>query len=122
MPYVPYADNVPIGLALVETVVDNTRENLMALRDNVVIGTMPGWAYSKTNGSGTDEQPQYTFMKKGSEWLRGTFTWGTTGGEDGNVVSVLWQYSNNAGVDYQTVGTQTFTYSVDGVATAVGWS
>ena len=101
---------------------DYTRENLMAMRDAVAMGAMENWNYSKTDGTGTAEQPQYVFYKNGTNWIRGTLTWGTSGGADGNVTVALWEYSSTSGSSYDTIGTQTMAYDTSGNLETITWS
>lgn len=100
----------------------STRLNVQAMRDAVLSGALYGWNYSITAGTGDAEQPQYVFYKNGTKWLRHTMTYGTTGGEDGNVTVMLVEYSSNSGSAYDTVGTLTYTFDADGNCTAANWS
>ena len=123
MPYVPFDDTVPD--AATESVAQmgtSTRENLAAMRDAVALGAMPGWNYSKSNGSGTAEQPQYVLMTQGAEIVRQTLTWGTTGAEAGNVTQILAEYSSTSGASYDAIGTLTVAYDASGNVTTTTWS
>lgn len=122
MAYLPFENDVPVSSDNGNVVIDDIRKNLMALRDAVQIGGVAGWNYSKTDGTGTATQPQYVFYKNGTDWIRQTLTWGTTGGADGNVTVVLVEYSSNSGVAYDTVGTETIAYDVDANVTSTTWS
>lgn len=96
------------------------RTNQAAIRDAVMMGTMPGFNYSQTGG--TAEQPATIFYKKGAEWLRGALTWGTAGGEAGNVTVTVYSYSSNSGGAWDTIGTETNAYDANGNCTTTTWS
>lgn len=96
------------------------RNNQAAMRDAIVTGSMPGFNYSVSGG--TPEQPAIIYYKKGADWVRITLTWGTTGGADGNVTVAVLASSANSGGVYDTIGTQTMTYDLNGNVTATNWS
>jgi len=98
----------------------DVRTNLAALRDMVATGFAPGWNYSVSGG--TAEQPAILYLKRGTEWLRQTLTWGATGGADGNVTVVAVAYSANSGGAWDTVGTCTIAYDTAGNVTSTTWS
>lgn len=87
---------------------NNARTNLTALRDAIVMGQMQGFLFSKTDGTGTAEQPQYFLFTKGATIVRGTVTWETTGAKAGNIAQIVWELDTGAG--YDAICTQTFTY------------
>lgn len=122
MAYTPFADNKPVASDNGLQVIDDARINLMAMRDAVSMGAMPGWAYSKTDGAGSAEQPQYIMWSKGTERLRATLTWGTTGGADGNVTASVWQYSSNSGSSWDIIGTESITYDASGNVVSSSWT
>ena len=108
---------------------DNTRTNMLALRDAVVGGTFPGWDLTVTAGTGTAEQPQYYTYDKGTERVRSTLTWGTTPGTGayGNVISVVYEYSSD-GTNYDVMGDTgyplgklTISYDSDANVTGTAW-
>lgn len=99
---------------------DNTRLNLKAVRDAVIAGTFFGWNFAKSGG--TAEEPGTITYTKGTEIVRGVLTWGTTGGADGNVSQAVYSYSANSGTSYDTIGTVTMAYDVDGNVTSTTWS
>lgn len=99
----------------------STRANLAALRDACVLGGgFPGWAMAASGG--TAEQPATLTYSRGTERVRATLTWGTTGGEAGNVTQAVYAYSANSGTDYGTIGTKTITYDGSGNVTATAWA
>ena len=122
MAYTDFEENKPVASDTGLVVVDNIRNNLMAMRDAVVAGTMYGWDFSKIDGTGTADQPQYMLYTKGVEIIRLTFTWGTTGGADGNPTQIVYEYSANSGTDYDAIGTLSFTYDTDSNLITQVWS
>lgn len=79
-------------------------------------------AWALTPSGGTAEQPDVVTYAKGVERVRGTLTWGTTGGADGNVETAAYEYSNNSGSTYSTIGTKNLTYDAAGNVTLTTWS
>ena len=122
MAYKSFSDNTPTVGGNGLKVVSDIRENLMAMRDAVVMGAMPGWDYSRTPGRVDAENADEMFYKKGSNWIRATLTWGYSGGAEGNLVSAVWESSADAGENYETIGTETFTYDVSGDLDTSSWS
>lgn len=120
MPYVAFDKSKPDGTANGTNTLTQIRENLAALRDAVVAGFMKGWNYSVSGG--TAEQPQYVFFKNGTDWIRQTLTWGTSGGADGNVTVVVTEFSSNSGSAYDSIGTLTIAYDASGNVTTTTWS
>lgn len=96
------------------------RDNLMALRDMVINGTFVGFNMSVSGG--TAEQPAIIYRKKSTEWLKAAITWGTVGGEAGNPTVIVYSYSANSGVAYDTIGTVTIAYDASGNVTTTTWS
>jgi hypothetical protein len=117
--YVSFQDSKPVASDAGVDVVDDMRTNMMALRDAVVAGVMEGWNYAPSGG--TAEQPATFNYTKGSERVRGSVTWGTTGGEAGNPTAIVWQYTANLST-YDTIGTQTIAYDSSGNVTSITWS
>lgn len=122
MTYTAFENDKPVSSDNGNDTIDDARNNLMALRDAVIMGAFGGWNYSKTDGTGSAEQPQYIFYKNGTDWIRATLTWGTSGGEDGNVTVAVWEYSSNSGSAYDAIGTETISYDVAGNVTSTAWS
>lgn len=127
---VPQTDWTNIGLLDPAAALDDA--NLLAVRQGanarkVTLGELtdhlaaagmlfPGWNYSWSGG--TADQPTVSYMTKGTQIIRATNAWSVGGDLD----SAVWAQSLNAGVDYQALGTQTFTYDVDGNLTSITWS
>ncbi len=121
MAYDAFNPNQPTsqGTSLADTL-NNSRKNQRAIVDMVMAGSVPGWAYSQTGG--TAEQPAVCYYKNGDDWYRETLTWGTSGGEAGNVVQRVVDRSRDAGETWETIGAETATYDVNGNCTATDWT
>ena len=123
MAYVDFQDSKPIAADTISGIVDDTRQNLMALRDAVIIGQVAGWDYAPSGG--TAEQPAEFRYTSGNERLKGVLTWGTSGGADGNVTAVVWYYTANHTanpVTWETISTKTMTYDSDSNLLSAIWS
>ena len=107
MAYLPFVDNKPIVTDAGQDVVDDTRENLEALRDAVIMGTMPDWKMDVTIGTGTASEPQFIAWRNGNGSgdleVRAEITWGTSGGPDGNPVTIDYDFTGD-----RTQGTPTY--------------
>lgn len=124
MAYTPFEPDTPVIADDGDVVINNTRENLMALRDAVVTGALVGWAMAATGG--TAEEPaqiQYTRTAP-AEWLRLAITWGTSGGADGSPTSIVYSYSGISEADLvnNVIGTWGGTYDASGNLTAEAWT
>lgn len=97
----------------------SVRTNLAAVRDIALTGAAPGWDYSWSGG--TADQPTHMIWAKGTERVRVTCTWGTTGGETWNLILAVFEYSSD-GIDFDTIGTETLTYDADSNLTSTIWS
>ena len=98
----------------------SVRANLAAIRDIAALGAAPGWNYSWSGG--TAEKPSIMLWSKGTERLRATCTWGTTGGAADNLTVAVFAYSANSGTTYDTIGTQTIAYDTAANVTSTTWS
>ena len=96
------------------------REHITRLRMSLASGTLAGFAFAATGG--TPEQPAVITHSRGVERLRETVTWGTAAGAAGNPESILYEYSEDSGSNWLTVGTITYTYDASGNVTAAAWS
>ena len=97
------------------------RDNMKAIRDAAIMGGgFYGWNLAVAGG--TAEQPATLTYAKGTERVRTSLTWGTAGGEAGNVTVALYEYSSNSGGAYSTIGTKTITYDPSANVTATTWS
>lgn len=123
MAYVQFEDGVPTASGTINELCTDTRNNLEAMRDAVVMGTASGWNYSKSGG--TAEEPGEVRYSNGTQRIRGTLTWGTSGGADGNVTVAVWAYTadHTAGSPvYDTIGTETVSYDADSTPVSTVWS
>jgi hypothetical protein len=91
------------------------RTNLSALRDALIFEDFYGFNYSWSGG--TAEEPTCQFYKDGNDWLRLTIIW-----SGGNPASILYELSTDGGVNYETIGTQTFTWDAEGNLSSTAWS
>lgn len=73
-------------------------------------------------GTNTVGQPETLLYTKGTERVRAALTWGTTGGEAGNVTVAIYSYSSDSGLTYSTIGTKTVTYDGSGNVVSTTWS
>jgi hypothetical protein len=129
MAYVPFVDSKPVASDNGNDVIDDVRENLLAMRDAVVAGAFVGWDMTVTAGTGTTEQPQYIYLHRNgasTERIRVEYTWGTTGGADGNPTVMVFSYTADddplGSAVWSTMGTLTMTYNSDGTVASGAWS
>ena len=122
MAYIPHDPATPVGTQTGPVALTSVRTNLNALRDAIIIGGggFAGFNYSVSGG--TADEPAIIYFKKSAEWIKAALTWGTTGGEDGNVTVAVYSYSSNSGGAYDTIGTETIAYDANGNITATTWS
>ena len=112
MAYVPLNPLTPEPAQDGTEVLQSTRDNMKALRDADFIGGDSGWTYSQTGG--TASEPTTQLWSKGTERIRITATFGTTGGENGNLTAATLAYSSNSGSTYDTIEARTLSYDGDG--------
>jgi hypothetical protein len=121
MTYTAFVATSPDGATQTGTqALQAIRDNQAALRDAIVTGALKGWNFSKSGG--TDEQPTTILYKNSTNWLKIVLTWGTTGGEAGNVTVAVYSFSSTSGAAYDTIGTKTITWDANGLVTATTWS
>jgi len=118
--YVQFDQAQPDGTQSGALTLERIRENQAAIRDMVLSGMAPGWGFA--TGGGTPDQPATVTYSKGVERLRLSFTWGVSGGSDGNVTQVIVDYSSNSGSLYSAMGTFVLTYNSDGSVNSGVWS
>lgn len=99
----------------------SARDNLKALRDACVIGG-GFYGFNLAVSGGSAEQPALLTYSKGTERVKAALTWGTSGGEAGNVTQAVYSYSSDSGGSYATIGTKTVTYDANANVTATTWS
>lgn len=118
MAYTPFENGKPSSADNGDDVVADVEKNLAALRDAVAIGSMPGWNYSKLNGSGSAEKPQYVYFSNGTNKIRGTLTWT---GDD--VTKMVWEFSTDSGSTYPDImGTLNIVYDGNDNVVSEEWS
>jgi hypothetical protein len=79
-----------------------------------------GW--EMTPAGGTAEQPAVLTYTNGALRIKAVLTWGTSGGEDGNVTRAVYSWSQDSGTTYTALGTETITYDSDSNVVSVTWS
>lgn len=137
MAYTDYDDAQPVSSgASLGTIMTNVRNNLRAMRDAIVgiSGGFIGWdwdSYDSNNATPpvlTPDQPAYIIWSKGTLRVKAVLTWGTVGGEAGQVTRIVYSYSADSGSNYDVIkggstnGYYDFTYNTDGVPTSGAWS
>lgn len=125
MVYVDFVSDKPVIADDGDVVINNTRQNLMALRDAVVCGVLNGWNMTQSVGAGSTDEPDEILYSNDTngEALKLDITWGTTGGEDGNPTVIVYSYStDDFAASDEPMGTLTMTYNSNGTMTASTWS
>lgn len=112
-----FVDGVPVTSDKSLKVISDTRNNLLALVHVATMGSIQGWEYSKDDGTGTADEPQYLYYKKSARWIQGEMTWA-----NGTITQIVWRYSVNSGGAYDTIGTESVTYDTDGNVETVTWA
>jgi hypothetical protein len=120
MAYTQFVNTTPVSTQSGPNAITSTRENLLAMRDMVLLGTAPGWAMAATGG--TAEQPTTITYSKNTERVKCALTWGSSGGSSGNVTISVCSYSSNSGSTWDTIGTLSITYDSNGYVTSTSWS
>ena len=88
-----------------EAVAASPLANIAALED-----------WDETPSGGTADEPALLTYTKDGVTVEAALTWGTTGGEDGNITEIVY---TSAGA---TSRTRTIAYDVDGNVTSITWS
>ncbi|MCG8004705.1 MAG: hypothetical protein JAY88_14795 [Candidatus Thiodiazotropha lotti] len=134
MAYVPFDQTTPNSSQNGIDVPLSTKQNLAAVRDGIIAnGFFPGWNAEMQDSDGspttTPEQPDQVVYSKGTERIKLSLTWGTAGGEDGNVIAILAEYSSDEGSLYEPMGdtgyplgTMTLSYDSNGNYLSHTWS
>lgn len=121
MAYTPFDPSKPDGTDDGPTVITDINKQLLAMRDAVVMGGgFFGW--NLTVSGGTAAQPTTLTYANSTERVKAVLTWGTVGGEAGNVTQAVYSYSSNSGGAYDTIATKTITYDANGYVTDTSWS
>lgn len=120
MAYVSFVNTTPNpATQAVGACFNSTRQNLVAMRDAVVVSAMAGWDLTT---SGTPSQPDTVYFAEGTETLKIALTWATGGGAAGNVSQAIYSYRATATAAYDTIGTMAVTYATDGSVISTTWS
>lgn len=99
----------------------SVRNNLNAIRDAAVMsGSFFGFNFAASGG--TADQPALLTYSKGTERVKSALTWGTVGGEAGNVTVAVYSYSANSGTTYDAIGTKTVSYDANANAVSTAWT
>jgi hypothetical protein len=115
---------------------DAALANQLAMRDAIIGGNgiFPGWgmaAYDASNNTppaSAADEPAYLVWSKGTERLKATITWGTSGATDGLVSRMVFSYSAVSGTSYDVVkggttnGYCDMTYDASSNLTSLAWS
>lgn len=127
MAYTPYDPTKPDAAAQTLTQMGTSqRNNFNSVRDACILGG-GFFGFNLAVSGGTAAQPAQLLYSKGTERVRALLTWGTVGGEAGNVTVAVYAYSANSGVDYTVtpngaIGTKTVTYDASGNVLSTLWS
>lgn len=103
MAYTPFVTTTPAISQTRQQIVDSSRNNLLALRDAIIIGRVGGATLSVSGG--TAEEPNIRLWSSGTDRWRATYTY-----SGGYVTQIVWEYSSNSGSSYDTICTETVTY------------
>jgi len=78
---------------------DSIRYNINFLRDVLALGGIfiHGWDSEAVSALSDYEQPDYWLASNGVQRIKVTPTWGTTGGQAGNIIQIYGEYSSNSG-------------------------
>lgn len=118
-----FTENKPVAAGTINELATDTRENLHALRDAVVMGGVAFWNYSISGG--TAEQPNELRYTKGAQRIRCKLTWGVSGGAIGSVTVAEWEYTADhaaASPVWLPIATETLTYDSGFNCIATVWS
>ena len=94
---------------------DYTRENMLALRDAVVIGVFSTWDM-KPKGSDLSQPASVVWSAPSGEHIKADNTYDG----NGNATQVIYAYSSN-GSAYDVISTATITYDASSNVTGTTW-
>lgn len=112
--YIALDDTKPVGTQNALAAMTSSRDNMNALRD-MIAGGMLVWDYVKSNGNGTDEQPQFNIYVDPTDtthWLRAEITWDASG----FVTRIVWDWSNDYFATSAAIGYEDYTYTGDNLS------
>ncbi len=122
MPYTPFDPTKPDATAQTLTQMGQSeRDNMRAIRDAAIMGG-GFYGFNLAVSGGTADQPALLTYDKGVERVKAALTWGTVGGEAGNVTVAVYSYSADSGATWNTIGTKTVTYDANSNVTATTWA
>lgn len=119
MAYTAFDETNPATSDTGSQFVDNTRYNLLAVRDALIFhGMFPEWDLTVTTPGA---EPDVIVYDKGTERVKLTFTWSS-----GRPATIKAEYSSNSGSSYDPMGSTngllTMTYDVNGFVSTGVWS
>lgn len=120
MSYTAFDGTKPTTAQTRQAAITSILQNLLAVRDMTILGDAPGFDFSVSGG--TAAQPAIMYRKLGTEWIRASITWGSSGGSDGNPTVIVYSYSPDSGSNWNTIKTVTYAYDSDGNVTSSTWS
>lgn len=99
--HVDFDSNIPAGSDNPTDYSADNLSNLRALRDLIIAGLVPGFVHSRTNGTGTADQPQYVSWYNATLGIgfRWHITWTAT-----KPTSVLEEWTNDFAAAWIAVG------------------
>ena len=114
---------------------DDALANQLAMRDAIIGGNgiFPGWdmaaydASDNTPPASAADEPAYIIWSDGSDELKATLTWGTSGATDGLVTRMVFSYKVSGGA-YEVIkggttnGYCDMTYDASSNLTSMAWS
>lgn len=117
MAYTEFDRTVPVITDTRQEVVDDSRYNLNALFDALLIGDFPGYNYTLATEDG-DGNPTNIYLKNGNDWVRSDIEYNT----DGNAATISCFYSDDGGSTWVTIGDRHWSYNVSGNAATSSWT
>lgn len=110
--YVDFDDALPVAASKsITQFAADINSNEVALRDEVDLGESIGCDITPTYDISPNEgRPASIIYKRGTRWLRSTYTYGTSGAATGHPTQVLVEYSTDSGSTWKTISTKSITY------------
>lgn len=90
MAYTAFDNTKPASSQAANAVPGSANTNDIALWYDIVMGAVPGFAFSVSGG--TAEEPTTIYFKNGATWIRGSITW-----TSGNITQITWDVSTDTG-------------------------
>lgn len=105
-----------------QATIDDSRKNLMALRDGVLMGLMPQWNLAVRNTADTSATPDFSIPEllvysNSAERLYLYMTWDV----NGYVTKIIYKYSPDSGSNKELIGREEITYDISYNVTATTW-